>query len=280
MLKLLFNKAWETPSLLLQELSSQIDEQDITQHDDMKLLIKWGLSTGTEIQNEKTIIFNNNNSIKLASDKFKSLQHLSIIDDEYLHVPNVYLTKEKIENWPVVGRTFKHTKGYSFWLLNNEQQINRMTRLTNRGKSKKDCAEYFVDFLNIEHEYRVHVFYDGISQRRYRIIRLQEKIRKEQHPGKLSDVIRSRRFGWHMSTIPLSSEGFNLIKRCARRAIKYLGLTFGAVDIGVVSDGTPYVLEVNTAPGLDTGGINRYANIILKQYANLPSWKEPINDND
>ncbi len=52
------------------------------------------------------------------------------------------------------------------------------------------------------------------------------------------------------------------LRNLAHAAVKALGLTFGAVDIGQRADGSLLVLEVNTAPGIEGGSLQAYAKSI------------------
>lgn len=53
------------------------------------------------------------------------------------------------------------------------------------------------------------------------------------------------------------------VKELAVRAVKALGYDFGAVDI-MVCGGSPYVLEVNSAPGLNPKHIKTYVKELVK----------------
>lgn len=100
---------------------------------------------------------------------------------------------------------------------------------------------YYTQKLNLTSECRIHVF-QGLS------IHAGIKIPiPGAHPW-----IRSYDAGWR---IDYSQHG-NIKKGCrdmAKKAVKALGLDFGAVDLGITNKGKIAVLEVNLAPGLDPG---------------------------
>ena len=56
----------------------------------------------------------------------------------------------------------------------------------------------------------------------------------------------------------------------AAKAVKLLGLDFGAVDIGHrVIDNKFFVFEVNTAPGLEGTTLDKYSKAIYNYYRSL-----------
>lgn len=101
-------------------------------------------------------------------------------------------------------------------------------------------------------EYRVHVLGDNI-------LVSQKKRRNgfDELPHR-SDDIRNHHTGWvyttqSMTPPPPQTEGL------ARDAVAALNLRYGAVDI-ICKDGISYVLEVNTAPGLEGTTLEFYAD--------------------
>ena len=124
----------------------------------------------------------------------------------------------------------------------------------------KRC-DYFVQKLDIVKEFRIHSF-DGRS------IRAGEKHPREgftpvataaewkPNAGLVHPWVRSFDGGWRIvydgfqSTAPM--------RTLAHNAVKALGLTFGAVDIGQLSNNKLVVLEVNSAPGIEGGTLAAY----------------------
>lgn len=74
--------------------------------------------------------------------------------------------------------------------------------------------------------------------------------------------IRSWDGGWRIKYDGVSSKQKH--REIAHAAVEALGLTFGAVDIGELADGSLIVLEVNRAPGLEGGTIDAYAEAIQR----------------
>jgi glutathione synthase/RimK-type ligase-like ATP-grasp enzyme len=100
------------------------------------------------------------------------------------------------------------------------------------------------------HEYRVHVVMGEA-------VLVQQK-RKREGFEQSSDqsLIRNYDNGWVFAVNNVVWQGSDTearVKAAAVQAVSTLGLDFGAVDIIVGKrDGNPYVLEVNTAPGIES----------------------------
>lgn len=93
-------------------------------------------------------------------------------------------------------------------------------------------------------EFRVHVF-DG------KVISIQQKRRKNGWRGddNYSSVVRNFGNGWIFATSAI--EPTDLFLKTSIDAVAALNLTFGAIDMMVDTADVAYVVEVNTAPGLD-----------------------------
>lgn len=112
--------------------------------------------------------------------------------------------------------------------------------------------DYYVKRENITEEYRLHVF-DGKS------IRAGKKAPRTGVPNP-SNWIRSFDGGWKI--VYDRYESTTAQRNLAASAVRALGLTFGAVDLGLLADGNLITLEVNRAPGLEGGTIEAYARAI------------------
>lgn len=146
------------------------------------------------------------------------------------------------EGKKVVGRPDKHSQARGFWLIETEQQLQRALK----GTRKKMAATHFMEFVEASHEVRVHIFC-GKS------IRISEKAFFVDDNGKrnyttIKPTVKKKR-----------------IRRAAKKAVKALGLDFGAVDI-LVTDDAAYVLEVNAAPGLGGTMPKLYAKVFKEWY--------------
>ena len=129
---------------------------------------------------------------------------------------------------------------------------------TSRSLRRGDIpADFYVKKEEIVDEWRVHVFRSAKDN--MRILRTAKKVpnRPDAHPW-----VRSHRLGWKLSYIGGVSD---LAKQLSRDAVRALHLDFGAVDIGIRREGDPFILEVNTCPGLEGETIEMYAENILER---------------
>jgi carbamoylphosphate synthase large subunit len=122
-------------------------------------------------------------------------------------------------------------------------------------------APLYTRYINKQAEYRVHV-YNG------QVIDFQQKRRRQAHHNP-NWQIRSHINGWNYTRTfnpILTSDETNRIKLAGIAAVRTLGLTFGAVDIVTSGSNSPYILEVNTAPGLEGRTLLAYLKAITEKY--------------
>lgn len=120
-------------------------------------------------------------------------------------------------------------------------------------------AKLYVEYIPKQSEWRVHVFNGSV-------IDIQRKARNREVPDE--------KVNWHVRThangfiymrgdVDQYNEDFiNQLKEYALKTINQLKLDFGAVDIILTKQGRIYVLEVNTAPGLEGTTLENYINAI------------------
>jgi hypothetical protein len=114
--------------------------------------------------------------------------------------------------------------------------------------------DFYVKKERLVEEYRIHSFL-GKS------IRAGKKIpNPEGEP--CHEWIRSFPAGWRMSYQGVESQ--RGMRSLAKSAVEALSLDFGAVDIGIKEDGSMIVLEVNRAPGLMMGTLDKYQEAIQR----------------
>lgn len=102
------------------------------------------------------------------------------------------------------------------------------------------------------HEYRVHVFGN-------KILDITKKRRRNNIDR--NDYIKNLANGWVYCREGIEKPQ-NLLD-CALAAVAALNLDFGAVDI-LYRKGVPYVLEINTAPGLQGTTLTKYVEEFSK----------------
>ena len=145
-------------------------------------------------------------------------------------------------SFPVVGRPDQHSKKRGFWLCNNMDDVLK----AEAGTRRKKAATHFMEFVEHDREYRVHIF-------KGRSIRISRKEFTEDGSNQYTTAkpgdIKLRR-----------------VREAAKAAVSAVGLDFGAVDILARGDNNEevFVLEVNAAPGLGGSMPRLYANIFQK----------------
>lgn len=154
--------------------------------------------------------------------------------------------------YPVLARKLKHVGGRDIFYCRDAKRAGIAL--------KRECA-YFTQYIPSTTEYRVWIY-------RKRHLGTYEKILA--HPEwKHRMVGRNYKNGYAFSLIQEANIPRDAVEQ-ATRSITALGLDFGAVDILRGKDGNSYVLEVNTAPGVE--GSNR--QVIQSLAKRITRWDE------
>lgn len=118
-------------------------------------------------------------------------------------------------------------------------------------------APLYIQYKKKKKEFRVHVF-------KGEVIDITQKKKRKDFDGEINTKIRNYHNGWVYCREEISIPE-DLVEQ-AIKAVEALGLDFGAVDIIYnKKEDKSYVLEVNTAPGLEGTTIQAYKNAILKE---------------
>ncbi len=121
------------------------------------------------------------------------------------------------------------------------------------------APDFWVKKETITEEIRIHSFNE-------KSIKAGKKVPRagmQQHAW-----VRSYDGGWR-----INYDGFESRKaqrELAHKAVKALGLQFGAVDLGKKADGTWIVLEVNRACGMEDGTVESYKTAIQSWIQQIP----------
>lgn len=118
-------------------------------------------------------------------------------------------------------------------------------------------APLYVQYKKKKKEFRVHVF-------KGEVIDITQKKKRKDFDGEVNTKIRNYANGWVYCREEIEEP--QDLREQATLAIGVLGLDFGAVDcIWNEKENKTYILEANTAPGLEGTTIEAYKNAILKQ---------------
>lgn len=207
------------------------------------LVINWGNSTMPEWNFNATNYLNHPICVGLAVNKLRTFEILTRGG-----VPTVEWTTT-----PQIAQGWVH---YGFSV------VERHNLTGTRGEGIRIVEDTFISesplytkLIERAREYRVHVF-DG------KVIDLQQKKRRE---GSDSDgTIKNLDNGWVFVRDEITRPPREIFD-VATRAVEALGLDFGGVDI-LTKDGRCYVLEVNSAVGLENSTLDTYVSAI-KRYA-------------
>jgi glutathione synthase/RimK-type ligase-like ATP-grasp enzyme len=166
-----------------------------------------------------------------------------------IDVPEFTIDKKEVKEWLnnehiVLARVLLRASG------------GRGIEIIRTGEEIKDAGIY-VKYIRKDSEYRVHV----VGEKVIDFAAKKRQTESEQTPDQ--KLIRSHANGWVFCRqgVGLPDEAGAL----AVRSVKALGLDFGAVDMVVSKRGKPFVLEVNTAPGLEGQTIINYANAFAEK---------------
>jgi glutathione synthase/RimK-type ligase-like ATP-grasp enzyme len=201
------------------------------------LLINWGRSDLAP-RGFPFKVLNPANKIIRATNKLTCLNRLAEGGvGKVEHTTNIETVRQWLRMPDVVV--------YGRQLLNASQ--GKGIVIIKHGDNIPYCPLYTKGVLKA-HEYRVHVFGN-------KVIDVTKK--KRRNAIDRSDYIKNLANGW-----VYCREGIEIppaMIETALRAVAALELDFGAVDI-LVRKGVPYVLEINTAPGLQGTTLQKYVN--------------------
>lgn len=221
-------------------------------------------------------------SVSIASSKLETLTALrrnGVGHPTFVASPDEANFKVLVEGKTMIARTLdRASQGRGIEVLTPE-------RVRQDGGILR--AGLYTEAIDKGREYRVHV---GAIDGGYRVIDVQRKIRRPDVADTDRPFIWNHdngfifvRDGVNINTVP------NSVLDVALRAVRALGLHFGAVDIVVPRRGRAdvmampaYVLEVNTAPGMVGRTVQRYAEY-FKACCNgdgFTSWDTLPNDTE
>lgn len=248
------------------------------------IVVGWGTKTKENVNLRGTIL-NHPDKIRINRNKFKSLQLMSANENLSASIASFCDASSvagKLDHGdmslPLVGRTNFHQGGKGFWLCLTRQHVT---------KAINDGANYFQTYIDIKDEYRLHVAFGKviyavrktenpteagwINQRKDKVKDYAKKNNIDLEEGTLDYVltrlskeavlpdriVRSNRRGWKFSSVRLNNVA-NALKNAAVKAVEVTGLDFGAVDCAMSADGQPFIIEINSGPGLQGTALQKY----------------------
>jgi glutathione synthase/RimK-type ligase-like ATP-grasp enzyme len=202
-------------------------------------LINWGSSSYPDrvLYNPGARVLNSSENIARAANK---LEAFKILEG---HVPTPLFTESRQEalEWLTEGIVVCRTvlNGHSGKGIVLASALEELVP-----------APLYTKYVKKDQEYRLHVF-------KGECFFVQRKARKLEVPDdKVDWQVRNHQNGFIYAN--KNVEVPELFKEIAVKAIITLGLDFGAVDLIATKKVEPYVLEVNTAPGLTGTTLEKY----------------------
>lgn len=207
-----------------------------------KIVINWGSSSSTK-ELDKCVVINRPEFVAYTTNK---LSCFKVLRNNNIFIPPFTEDQQVAIGWVNEGKTVvaRHilngSGGEGIELLN--------------GLNDFPCiAPLYTMYIKKKQEYRIHII-NG------QVIKVQRKARDTTVPdNEVNWKIRNHGNGF----VFIQDDGPvpNDVILKAIQAVSALGLTFGAVDV-IYNEGRQmaYVLEVNTAPGLEGQTIDAYAN--------------------
>ena len=268
---------------------------------DKDLVIGWGckLKKDYKFPSVKKML-NHPNKIRVNRDKFAALtamrkKNVPVADFVTINQANTLIEKN---GYPLIGRRNYHQGGKHFWLIMNKADLDA---------AKADGCQYVQSYINIKDEYRAHVAFGevlyvarkvtqndpGKAWKKQRIEKIEQKfdiefdkLPKEQKKllGDAIDllskehtnpdrIIRSNKRGWKFQGVAPTNVK-KAVRETALAALKAIELDFGAVDLVLDLDGNPFILEVNSAPGLEGTALEKWTAALKAKIAEETKPKE------
>lgn len=230
-------------------------------------IINWGNSRVPHWLSSTTPILNHPDIVRRASNKLDTLEYLTEAGVRTVdYTTDVSVAQDWVENGSkvFVRHTLTGHSGDGIEVIESDRDSHELTDIANQLYSLgydtlgeiveeriespmvPDAPLYTLGVTNAG-EYRVHVFNGEVILYQKKSRRIDEDGNVVTPEGEEADI-RNLDTNWVYRTGNLRR--LERIEQLAIDAIDALGLDFGAVDIIKDTEGTVYVLEVNSAPGL------------------------------
>ena len=201
-------------------------------------IINWGNGAIPNWYNERVKVWNNPEAVNRAGNKLLTFKAL----EGNCPIPNFTTNKDDTTEWEkvVVRHELRGSAGSGI-------------EVVRQGEELPDAPMY-VEFIKKNAEYRVHVFAGEVID-----ITQKRRIRDFDEESRVP-YIRNHANGWVFSRNNIDYR--EDIQEVALDSVRALGLDFGGVDVIIGRDDNPYILEVNTAVGMEGSTVEKYVNKI------------------
>lgn len=256
---------------------SQMPLREILPQSNVRAVVRFGSTTPTnevfpKFFGKRTIIeVNTPDAVKVSANKLLMKQAFTeagvITADWWVINGNTLSSMKLAENsvsfdkapYPIVAKHIFGSRGTGNKLIKSQEELKAFI-------NGKDLSKYiFEKYYQYNREYRLHVTEDGCFC----------AFRKMLKTGAAERWFRNDSNSvWIMEENPMFDKPSNwnaIVEDCVK-ALKAVGLDFGAIDLRVQSSKTKegkaidnpkwIVIETNSAPGLAEIGLKKYAEVI------------------
>lgn len=203
------------------------------------IVLNWGCSV-IERDIKTPAFINKPAKVAIAANKLSAFKAMS----GKVSIPEFTESREEAARWLLEGVTVVARK------VLNGHSGNGIVIYKGDGEKVLDEAPLYVKYIPKRGEYRIHV-------NAGEVFFVQRKARKEDVPDdKVNWQVRNHANGFIYANreVYVSEEA----QQQAIMAVDALGLDFGAVDVINGVDRKVYILEINTAPGLQGASVQKY----------------------
>lgn len=209
-----------------------------------KVVINWG-SANLPDEVSKCKVINSEKAVSIASDKLKTFDKLS---KEKVSIPDFTTDAKTAMEWvaagaTVVARTVLRGSSGAGIVIMEKDKMESFTK-----------APLYTKYVPKKEEFRIHVLGGKVISEQKKALR-NGWIEEHGPPNyKIRNLDNGFVFIRNDIQVPKS------VREQAIAAVKALGLDFGAVDVIYnEKQARAYVIEVNTAPGLEGQTVTDYA---------------------
>lgn len=266
------------------------------------VVIGWGCKTDEYVDLGNAKVLNHPNAIRKNRNKQTTLyllrnnQNTSGTIAKHVESANVLASLQAGNvSLPLIGRTRMHQGGKGFWFCPTKSLVEAAVA---------EGAHYFQEFIDIKQEYRLHVFCGEViyaqkkienpseegwvAQRKEKIENWANKkgdnldeatmlyvLRRLAKEADLPDrIVRSNKRGWKFSSVRPDNLN-DALKNAAIATVAAIGLDFGAVDCALGQNDAPWIIEVNSGPGLQGSSLDAYVAAFQKKIA---EFERPVRE--
>jgi glutathione synthase/RimK-type ligase-like ATP-grasp enzyme len=176
---------------------------------------------------------------------FNKLRTYNILKEAGIPQPRIWHKDEEIpeQAFPLLARKEYHSQGRDIIYVHSKGHLE--------NEIDYFMYDFLVEYIKKTSEYRVHVLGNKA------IVNV-----KFNEDGYGDPIVRSHSNGWRQ--ISYDREWHDALAELAIKTIRALGYDFGAVDIIRKGDKL-YVLEVNSAPGLEDRKLKEYSDYFKEE---------------